>query len=453
MEDYGRLVTLLSVIQLLSLVMDFGAKTSLITFFRPNANQGGRGEVLGSVLLINAGAGLVVSTFIFVTFPYLLPRLIGISSSMRYILLAAIVAYLQSLNATLLSYYRITDAPRLFAIASVSTALLNLAFVLLFVRVLRFGVTGVLSAIALSLCITTIPIVLIILKHVGCHASVSWTIRLLRFGAPLVLSGGGELLADTFPLLFLASLAGLNAAGVYGLAMKLSTVTLTLLILPFTMAFEPYVVLNAENGNIGRRISSALSMALLLFALLAFGIVVAGPQVIAFMAPPAYRWAQTLLFVILPAMAFRTLYYGCEPLLHLKHKSLLKGCSVLLCVLTMSCLYPLAVPRWGALGAATVYALSLASYSIFLAVISFRLWSIFTGGRRFLIAGLLLTSLLAVAYLLPAKPAIAHYSCAAIIGLATLYLITRAGLLTGDESAVLGAAVQRFRSVLPSWGN
>jgi len=453
MDDYGRLVTLLSIIQLVSLVMDCGAKTSLVTFFRPDATQRGRGEVFGSVLLINTGAAIGASAVVVVVFPYFLPRLISTSSSTTYIFLSCAVAYLQSLNAALISYYRITNAPRLFAIASVSTGLLNLVLVLLFVKTLRFGVTGVLSATALSLGITTVPIALSILKRLGFHASLSCTTRLIRFGAPLVLSGGGELLADTLPVLFLASSAGLNAVGVYGIAMKLSTVTLTLLILPFTMAYEPYVILNASSKWINNRISNALSMALLLFALLAFAIVIAGPQVIAFMAPPAYRSAQTLLFIMLPAMAFRTLYYGCEPLLHLKHKSLLKGSSVLFCVVLMGCLYPFVVPRWGADGAAIVYALTVASYSIFLAAVSFRLWAILTGGRRFLVSGLLLTGFLAIAYFLPARPVIAHYSYALIIGLVTFYLVTRAGFLTDDESAVLSAAVQRFRSALPGWGD
>ena len=153
------------------------------------------------------------------------------------------------------------------------------------------------------------------------------------------------------------------------------------------------------------------------------------------------------------AMAFQTLYYGCGPLLHVKEKSLFKGSSVLLCVVTMGCLYPLVVPRWGALGAAIVYMLTVGSYSVFLTVVSFRLWAIFTGGRRFLVSGLLLMAFLAVAYFIPASPVLAHYSYAAIIGFVTFYLVTRTGFLTDDESAALAAAAQWFRSALPGWGN
>ena len=453
MDDYGRLVTLLSIIQLLSLLMDCGARTSLVTFFRPDSERSSRAQVFGSVLLINIGAAVVVSVLSLIFLPHILPSIIHIHVSQPYVALLCLVGYLQSVNQVVVSYYRISNAPRLFAIASISTALSTLLFVLLFLKTFRCGVIGVLSAIGISFGITAASIAVSVFKNLGFRTSSSCATRLLRFGAPLVLANGGELLADTLPVLFLASWAGLHAAGVYGIAMKLSTVTLTLLVLPFTMAYEPYVILNAGSNKINSLISNALSLTLLLFGLLAFAVVVAGPEVIAFMAPPAYRSAQILLFALLPAMAFRTLYYGCEPLLHVKEKSLFKGSSVLICVVTMGCLYPLVVPRWGALGAAIVYMLTVGSYSVFLAVVSFRLWSIFTGGRRFLVSGLLLMAFLAVAYFLPARPVVAHYSYAVIIELVTLYLVTRTGFLTNDESAVLAAAAQRFRSALPGWGD
>ena len=450
-DDYGRLVTLLSIVQLLSLVMDCGARTSLMTYFRPDADVNARAEVMGTVLVINLAAALgvtIVSLPILVT---ALPKVLGCTSALNYALLACMVAYLQSLNTVLVSYYRIINAPRLFALTAVPTAFLNFLLIASALLALKAGIVGALAASCASYGVMSSIVLAGTLRSLGFGYSASLARAFFRFGSPLVLSSAGEMLADSAPIFFLASLGNLNGVSLYGIASKLSTVPLTLLVLPFTMAYEPYVVLQAAQNDINRRIADAISATLLCFAFIALALTIASPALIAFMAPPAYASASSLLSVMLLGMAFRTVYYASEPLLHVKHQTLLKGLSVLAGVAVFACLYPIVIPRWGAAGAAWVYALTIASYSLPLAAVARSAWGISLRTRRFAIAAAMCALFLAGAAALPTRPQVARSLWGALGGLLGIYVVNRARFFTDTEYAALGALMRRYRSALPAW--
>ena len=93
------------------------------------------------------------------------------------------------------------------------------------------------------------------------------------------------------------------------------------LILPFHLAYGPFVYANIKTPGIQDTISKVLTYLMLCFAFVALGIAYVTRDLLGIIAPIEYFAAYQFTFLMLPILAFRGIYYIGESLLYISNKT------------------------------------------------------------------------------------------------------------------------------------
>src|SRR5207237_452797 len=151
---------------------------------------------------------------------------------------------------------------------------------------------------------------------------------------------------------------GLEEVGIYSLGAKMAQISEMVLILPFVMAYEPFVYSRIGDSRLWSAISRLLTYLMIAFVFVACGIVFAARGLLSLIAPPAYSPAYLVIFLILPAIAFRGVYYIGESLLFIEKKTHLVGGVVTTFTVAGVALNYVLIWRWGMYGAIAAFALT-----------------------------------------------------------------------------------------------
>jgi O-antigen/teichoic acid export membrane protein len=370
--DYGLLSVLLQTAQIMVIVIGIGSRTALVRFASEYENRGEIGTLLGTSIFINLiGAAAVTGVSVFFLLPFF-KGLLHTESVLRYVLLTCAAGIFNCLAFHLMTYYRAGHKGLQVTLASVGGAVALIAVTAVLVRYMRWGIQGALLAQALIYGLLAGSFLLIICRRIRLSVSLTLTWSLVRFGLPLILVMSGGLLTQTSALYFLSYVKGLEAAGIYSLGFKMAAIAEMVLILPFEMAYEPFVYGHIGHPALWKTISSLLTYLMTAFAFIACAIVFAARDTLPLIAPAAFGPAYLIIFLILPALAFRGVYYIGESLLFVEKRTDIACTVVMICALLSVLLNYLFIWRWGMYGAAAVYVISTVCTGAFVLKLGLR---------------------------------------------------------------------------------
>jgi len=332
-RDYGLLTTLLISIQLMVIFMSVGMRTALLRFAKEYELDNRIGDLLGTSSSINLLAGLMVAS---ASFAFLVPffrSILHTDHVHSYMGMACCAALLQSLSFHIMTYYRAWNQALKFMITGISTALILFVVNFVLLYVLKLGIIGALSAL-----ITTYTVILLFLSidvfsRTGIGISVSLAQKLLRFGFPLVFSMSGEIIIGGASIYFLSYFFGLEVVAVYSLGYKFAQILGMTVVLPFSLAFLPYVFTNLDSQGIKEKISRALTYLVLATAFMSVCILLGSRILLPLIAPPEYSSAFLVTLLLLPGIAFLgPLRFG-ETLLTIVKKTHIVGFTMIICAI------------------------------------------------------------------------------------------------------------------------
>jgi O-antigen/teichoic acid export membrane protein len=346
-----------------------------------------------------------------------------------------------------MAYYRAGHKGSTVTIAAVAAAASLLASTLFFVRVLRWGIVGALLAQTLIYGLLAAFLLVYIAANVKLGVSLRLTWRLARFGLPLILVMSGGLITQTSALYFLSHYKGLEEVGIYSLGLKLAGIVEMVLILPFEMAYEPFVYGQIGHPDLWNAISRLLTYLMVAFTFFASGVVFIARDLLPLIAPPAFSPAYLITFLVLPALAFRGVYYVGESLLFLEQRTDIAG-TVVTCFSLLSVLLNyLLISQWGMYGASLVFIFTTVGAGATVMRIGLRMAPVRIEWDRLCAAALLLFGFLGAVYSLRGESALVYYSAApALMCLGALALFAT-GFIREDERRamrhVVGAVYDR----------
>ena len=217
-----------------------------------------------------------------------------------------------------------------------------------------------------------------------------------------------------------------------------------ILILPFHLAYGPFVYANIKTPGIQDTISRVLTYLMLCFAFVAFGIAYMTRDLLAIIAPPEYFSAYTITFLILPALAFRGIYYIGESLLYISHKTHIVGTCVSIFTLLSIILNFLFIRVWGIYGAICVFIIILVATSLVTLSLGIKNFPILVEWRRLITAGFMLSGFLISTYLLFNTHVYLYHSFIPILTIATLISLYYSGFFNEREKHFLKEGFQKF---------
>jgi O-antigen/teichoic acid export membrane protein len=201
-------------------------------------------------------------------------------------------------------------------------------FILL--RILSYGVKGVLVAQVLTYGGVGLFFFLMVIRETGLGFSLEFVKRLLGFSFPFLFAMSWDLVMETSTVYLLAYFSTLEQVAIYSLGHKIAQIAYISLILPFQLTYEPFVYGNLDHPEIRRWISKLLTYLMLIYALVSFALVFVSRPLFLIIAPPDYSSAYTVVLLMLPGIAFIGVYCIGESLLAVKNRTTLIGGIVIL---------------------------------------------------------------------------------------------------------------------------
>lgn len=300
LEQYGVYTVLISVIEVFSLIFGMGVSKALGRFyfdFEEGSRE--RDRVVSTALL-----GFVGIAFLIAVVAY--PASLGIvraafgSSENATLFAVAIAAVTFTLLLELqVSYYVIRRRAWAYFLLSASKTGLLLAANIIFVILLGWGVWGVVVSMAGAFGLLTLITGAQILSRTGLAFDVRLFRGMLAFGLPLVPSAFANSAMRLTERYFLASLSGVTAAAIYGLADRLVSLLQMFIATPFSQIFFVRRFETISRGQDQEEFHSILLVFVAVMTLAGAGLSAFGAEILAVIAPPAYASAA----VIIPVLA------------------------------------------------------------------------------------------------------------------------------------------------------
>ncbi|HYR88198.1 MAG TPA: oligosaccharide flippase family protein [Terriglobia bacterium] len=454
LSDYGLFSVLLQTAQILVIVVNMGSRTALVRFAKEYEDKNEIGVLLGTTVFINFAGALGVTV---ISALLLLPLFRGVlhtENVARYVLLTCAAASFNCLAFHLMAYYRAGQKGLKVTIASLGGAFSLILVTTIFLRVLHMGIEGALLAQTIIYAALAAVFLRGISSQTKLSVSLPLTWSLMRFGLPLIFVMGGGLITQASAFYFLSYFRGLDQVGIYSLGLKMAQIVEMVLILPFEMAYEPFVYGHIGDPQLWNAISRLLTYIIIAFAFTACGIVFVARDVLPVIAPPAFSPAYLVIFVVLPALAFRAVYYIGESLLFLEKRTDLAGSVVIAFTVLSLALNYLFIWRWGMYGAAAVFVLTTVCTGATVMKLGLRMSPVRIESDRLAVGALLLCGLLAMVCALRGASALVYYSAVPAAVCAAMILLYASRFIKEDEKRVIETFIQRvprFRSVLDVW--
>lgn len=443
LADYGLLSTLLLTIQILVTIVDFGIRSGIMRFMAKYEMENRLKEFLGSALAVNILGGIVTTLLTLFLFSPVLQYVLHAKDISGYLTLTCLTAVVQSLCINIISYYRAKNQGLVFMIINLAASLLLIAGGLLFLVKLNMGIQGVLiSQIMTYGSIWIVVTVIIFVKH---RLSVSMDLfsTLLKFGFPLIFAMAGNLLMNTSAVYFMGYFKGLEQVAIYSLAFKIASIAEMVVILPFQMAYEPFVFANLNDPGIQSTISKLTTYLLLGFTFVGFLIVFAFRDLIGLIAPPEYNDAYFIIFLLLPGIAAQGLHYVGQSLLHVQNKTHITGTIVFSFSLLSVALNYFMIRLYGIMGLVAVFNFTMFAIAVMLLIRGSKSFTLKLEGKRIVMISLVFIILLGNVFTLRNTPPLFFYPAAAALFFAMGILLYTGKFLSKSEKTLISGILRR----------
>lgn len=337
--------------QILIVFMTLGMPQSLVRFYREHEIEEKTGSLFTTSIIINLFGCLVFSIVILLLLNPI-SQLIFNQNYSSILILMCLVSVARSVTQSSLSYFRAKNQAFLYSVIALVVMVGLMALNIIFVIILRKGIVGILQSYLIvygsaAICISAI----VFLKT---KPNFSWSLakKLLYFGLPLILSMSGWFIIQMSSRYFLVNYSGLAEVGIYGLGYRIVTILQIVIVMPFQLAFGPFIFSHEQEPELKAKISSILTYLLILLFASTWAIGFLAKLIIRIIAPPEYQQAYFVVLLMLPSIVALGVYYWAASLLHLKKKTLLIGFFITGSAIFNVLLNLWLIPKYGWFGAA-----------------------------------------------------------------------------------------------------
>jgi O-antigen/teichoic acid export membrane protein len=400
--EYGVIETLNVFVQTLLIFLNFGLSNALLRYYNEGKDEADTAIMLRTSSLLV----LLLSSLVFFS---LLPFSTGLEQALfkgRFSYLLLLLAFGWAvggaLNEQVFAYYRARRDAVSYVLISLSTFLLLGSLNVVFVRVLRLGVWGVLFGNILATWGVTIWL------SIGFWSSsqvvsVRWARVFLSFGVPLIFSRFGWLILNSADRFFLAYYRDLSEVGLYSLGYKAGLIVQIVVIVPFQLAWGPYVFAHASKGNI-QNLARVFTYLVLVFGLVGTAIFMFGSEIVSLLGSSKYPDAEAVIPYVLVAYLFQGIYYWSASIFHLERRTVLMGMIVLGMAGLNVLLNRLWVPVWGWHGAAYATVVTISGTGIVMFAVAQKLCTVHLESKRLAKVALAMMLIMLVYWMVPSYP-------------------------------------------------
>jgi O-antigen/teichoic acid export membrane protein len=350
-EEYGLLSTILVTVEFLAIIMTLGMREALIRFFHEYDENNQLGALMSTSLLISImGGGLVyaICTLILSSF---FKEIFHVENVLPYIRMACSSAFVISNFEHITAFYRAKNKALLFTISNISAAALLLLMNCIIIFKYHYNVNSPLISQILAYGIIFLIISILFFTKFGINPSKKLSLKLLRFGIPIIFSLAGQRIYFPTATYMLSLFSGLSAVAIFSLGMKFASILGMVLVQPFQMAFQPFLFTRLSRVDIKDMVSKLLTYFIFAITLFSVIILIGARVILPLMARPEYFEAFSVLSLSLLGGGLLSLVAIGEALVNIAYKSYMLGSVVGISGVLGVLLNYLLIPKMGWYGA------------------------------------------------------------------------------------------------------
>lgn len=400
LKEFGLLSSLLITIQVLNLLMPLGSATAFMRFANEEDNKSQEGLLLGSSMVLNILGGLLITGMIFLFLAPFLGKVLHTADLNLYLLLSCASALFQSLFTQVLTFYRAKNHPVKYMLASLLSAVLLIFLSFILIKGYGLGIKGALQAQIITYGSLWLLISSLVFYQHGLGVSGRVVKKLLFFGFPVLFVMAGDLITDSSALYCLSYFRSLEEVAIFSLGYKIAQIAAFSFILPFQLAYEPFVFSNYNKPDISIVIGKILTYLVIGFIMIASTIAFFSRGLLQILAPPEYFIAYIPLFLLLPGIIFRGIYYIGNSILYVRNRTYITAVIVTVFTTLSIAMNYLIIPLWGIVGVIVVFNITIMVTAISLMAVGTKSFPIILEKKRLIIASFLLLFSLSYIYLL-----------------------------------------------------
>lgn len=443
---YGVLELLNRSQELLLLIMSFGLRTALLTFYQMKKGEGERQKNVYSTAiqflcvfgLALTGIALVcsreISQLLFHSHLYTYAVVMILVGTYFEMVFQMSVLYLQSeLKSTAYVSVLVTR--------SIAAILLNLVLVYW----LRWGLAGILLATLTHTVVYAVATLIYVSRHTGFTCDRTLLKEMLWFGAPIVLGTFASFVLNNGDRYFLNIYSTEAAVGIYGLGYRIGMLPMTLILMPFGKIWSVTMVdiSNQTDGSLELgRIATYLIAA---SAFSTLGISLLGPYLVRVLAQNSYWSAARLIPIVGLAYLFYSWTVVMDASFYVTKRTVYKLYIALLACVVVLLLYWLLIPKFGIMGAAWATLGGYLSFAAFTLLFAQRILRIQYEWSRIAWVMVISTALFFVGDCLPISPYVAGFFARSAFTLALPVILLLGGFATAKERRAIGDYLQSLR--------
>jgi O-antigen/teichoic acid export membrane protein len=444
---YGVLELLNRSQDILLLILSFGLRSSLLTFYQMSSEEPERQKVVyGTALQFLCGFGFTAILLTMLGSRIWSSLLFGTRAYAAAVLLILAGTYFETVFQMAVLYLQSQLRSVLYVGVFTSRALVAIVLNLLFVYWFRWGLMGILWATVLHTAGYAIVVTLYVFRRTGFRFNGKLLGEMLRFGAPVMAGGFASFLLNNGDRYFLNHYGTAADVGLYGLGYRVGLLSMSLVLMPFLKIWSVTMVDISkkpdgpfELGRIATYLIFASTFSTLGFALL-------GPYLIRFFAERSYWDAYRVVPIVGAAYIFYSWTIVMDASFYVTKRTFYKMHSIFIAGAIVVLLYWWLIPRLGMMGAAWATLGGYASYAAFNAYYGQRVYRIHYQLKRITLLLVGGTVFYELGALIPITPIFRGMILRSLVTLAFPATLWLGEFVTHDERHALGEYWRTLRS-------
>jgi O-antigen/teichoic acid export membrane protein len=279
--------------------------------------------------------------------------------------MAFLAMFCGNIVETGLVYQRLKQRARFFILLSGGLLALNAGLNIYYIAVAKWGLRGFFWGKCISAALGAAILLVGIVREVHWTFRRDLAARIMRFGAPLILSGFAVFVIHYSDRFFLDRYSTLAEIGIYAVAYKFGFLISNLVGAPFGNAWNVNMYGYVSSPGWQREFARVFRYLLFFLVLAGLGLSVTSDEALALLAPAAYGGAAVLVPIVVLAYVVREVGDFFRGVMFVNKRVRLFSAVTCVCALLNLALNQSLIPRYGARGAAWSTLFTWLAYMIF----------------------------------------------------------------------------------------
>ncbi|MGH9557031.1 MAG: flippase [Terriglobales bacterium] len=297
-RDYGVLSLLDTVMFFATIFAGMGVQTALMRFYALYEPEHDKKEVVGTAILFFSLTSAAMGAVLSLTAPWIAQSVLGDRTMAPLVRIVSLTFIFGNLCEVPMTYWRVRERAAWYVGINLAKTVVGMLSLIVSLAVLRQGLVGALYANLFTSFLFAGVLLAFAFREVPACLVVSKLKPMIRFGAPLIITGLGSFVLVFSDRFFLRYYAGLEEVGVYALGYKLASIVVLLVTLPFSMGWQWQQFDLAKRGNAAELYAKIQTYLWFVSVFCALGVSVLARDVLPFLAPPAYAQAASVVPLI-----------------------------------------------------------------------------------------------------------------------------------------------------------